>query len=56
MIFLPLPSLLHYSLSLSPCMLKPLDPSQMIGTLTAFQWLLYDSFKVTLGLPTTGGH
>ncbi|KAI9826393.1 MAG: hypothetical protein M1832_000310 [Thelocarpon impressellum] len=28
----------------------------MIGTLTAFQWLLYDSFKVTLGLPTTGGH
>ncbi|TAQ83959.1 hypothetical protein B7494_g7722 [Chlorociboria aeruginascens] len=28
----------------------------MIGTLTAFQWLLYDSFKVALGLPTTGGH
>ena len=28
----------------------------MIGTLTAFQWLIYDSFKVTLGLPTTGGH
>jgi len=28
----------------------------MIGTLTAFQWLLYDSFKVSLGLPTTGGH
>jgi len=28
----------------------------MIGTLTAMQWLLYDSFKVALGLPTTGGH
>lgn len=28
----------------------------MIGTLTAFQWLIYDSFKVALGLPTTGGH
>lgn len=28
----------------------------MIGTLTAFQWLAYDSFKVYLGLPTTGGH
>lgn len=28
----------------------------MIGTLTAFQWLVYDSFKVYLGLPTTGGH
>lgn len=28
----------------------------MIGTLTAFQWLIYDSFKVSLGLPTTGGH
>lgn len=28
----------------------------MIGTLTAFQWLIYDSFKVYLGLPTTGGH
>lgn len=27
-----------------------------IGTLTAFQWLIYDSFKVSLGLPTTGGH
>ena len=22
----------------------------MIGTLTAFQWLIYDSFKVTLGV------
>ena len=28
----------------------------MIGTLTGFQWLVYDSFKVYLGLPTTGGH
>ncbi|KAI5275545.1 hypothetical protein E4T47_01557 [Aureobasidium subglaciale] len=28
----------------------------MIGTLTAFQWLIYDSFKVSVGLPTTGGH
>ncbi|KAK2756753.1 Cu/Pi carrier [Arachnomyces sp. PD_36] len=28
----------------------------MIGTLTAFQWLIYDSFKVFLGLPTTGSH
>jgi len=28
----------------------------MIGTLTGFQWLIYDSFKVYLGLPTTGGH
>jgi len=28
----------------------------MIGTLTAFQWLIYDTFKVSLGLPTTGGH
>ncbi|KAF3901328.1 Mitoferrin-2 [Dactylellina cionopaga] len=28
----------------------------MIGTLTAFQWLIYDSFKIYLGLPTTGGH
>ncbi|KAF2126066.1 mitochondrial phosphate carrier protein-like protein [Dothidotthia symphoricarpi CBS 119687] len=28
----------------------------MIGTLTAFQWLIYDSFKVSLGLPTSGGH
>jgi hypothetical protein len=31
-------------------------PGYMIGTLTAFQWLIYDSFKVALGLPTTGGH
>ncbi|EGP88961.1 unnamed protein product [Zymoseptoria tritici ST99CH_1A5] len=28
----------------------------MIGTLTAFQWMIYDTFKVQLGLPTTGGH
>jgi len=28
----------------------------MIGTLTAFQWLIYDSFKTALGLPTSGGH
>ena len=28
----------------------------MIGTLTAFQWLIYDSFKVGMGFPTTGGH
>lgn len=28
----------------------------MLGTLTGFQWLIYDSFKVFLGLPTTGGH
>lgn len=28
----------------------------MIGTLTAAQWLIYDSFKVSLGLPTSGGH
>ncbi|GMF07346.1 unnamed protein product [Ambrosiozyma monospora] len=26
----------------------------MIGTLTGFQWLIYDSFKVSVGLPTTG--
>ncbi|GAA5945615.1 uncharacterized protein JCM15063_001079, partial [Sporobolomyces koalae] len=26
----------------------------MIGTLTALQWLIYDSFKVAVGLPTTG--
>ena len=28
----------------------------MIGSLTGFQWLIYDSFKVSIGLPTTGGH
>ena len=27
----------------------------MIGTLTSFQWLLYDSYKVYMGFPTTGG-
>jgi solute carrier family 25 phosphate transporter 3 len=27
----------------------------MIGTLTAAQWAIYDSFKVFIGLPTTGG-
>ncbi|CAO3624514.1 unnamed protein product [Cunninghamella blakesleeana] len=27
----------------------------MIGTLTALQWLLYDSFKISLNLPTTSG-
>lgn len=26
----------------------------MIGTLTGFQWLIYDSFKSYVGLPTTG--
>lgn len=26
----------------------------MIGTLTALQWFIYDSFKVWVGLPTTG--
>ncbi|KAK4565575.1 Cu/Pi carrier [Recurvomyces mirabilis] len=27
----------------------------MIGTLTGLQWLIYDSFKLFMGLPTTGG-
>ncbi|KAI9679974.1 MAG: hypothetical protein M1817_004989 [Caeruleum heppii] len=27
----------------------------MIGTLTGLQWLVYDSFKIFMGLPTTGG-
>lgn len=27
----------------------------MIGTLTALQWFIYDSFKVYVGLPTSGG-
>lgn len=26
----------------------------MIGTLTSLQWLIYDSFKVMIGMPTTG--
>jgi solute carrier family 25 phosphate transporter 3 len=25
-----------------------------VGTLTAMQWIIYDSFKVSVGLPTTG--
>ncbi|KAI1813296.1 mitochondrial phosphate carrier protein [Poronia punctata] len=27
----------------------------MIGTLTGLQWMIYDSFKVFMGFPTTGG-
>uniref|UniRef100_A0A9I9D8D9 Mitochondrial phosphate carrier protein 3, mitochondrial-like n=1 Tax=Cucumis melo TaxID=3656 RepID=A0A9I9D8D9_CUCME len=27
----------------------------MIGTLTGAQWVIYDAFKVSVGLPTTGG-
>ncbi|KAF2132684.1 mitochondrial carrier [Dothidotthia symphoricarpi CBS 119687] len=27
----------------------------MIGTLTGLQWMTYDSFKIFIGLPTTGG-
>ncbi|RMZ76136.1 hypothetical protein DV738_g5117, partial [Chaetothyriales sp. CBS 135597] len=27
----------------------------MIGTLTGLQWMIYDSFKIFVGLPTTGG-
>ncbi|KAH9578211.1 Mitochondrial substrate/solute carrier [Trypanosoma melophagium] len=27
----------------------------MVGALTAMQWMLYDTFKVLVGLPTTGG-
>jgi solute carrier family 25 phosphate transporter 3 len=27
----------------------------MIGTLTGVQWSLYDSFKLFMGLPATGG-
>lgn len=27
----------------------------MIGTLTGAQWGIYDAFKVSVGLPTTGG-
>ncbi|KAI9872050.1 MAG: hypothetical protein M1823_008275, partial [Watsoniomyces obsoletus] len=26
----------------------------MIGTLTGLQWMIYDSFKIFVGLPTTG--
>ncbi|KAL6933254.1 related to phosphate transport protein, mitochondrial [Hanseniaspora guilliermondii] len=28
----------------------------MISCLTSMQWLIYDSFKIAVGLPTTGGH
>ncbi|KAL1986724.1 hypothetical protein VTN96DRAFT_5929 [Rasamsonia emersonii] len=27
----------------------------MIGTLTGLQWMIYDAFKIFMGLPTTGG-
>jgi solute carrier family 25 (mitochondrial phosphate transporter), member 3 len=27
----------------------------MIGTLTGFQWWIYDSFKATMGMGTSGG-
>lgn len=27
----------------------------MIGTLTGFQWWIYDTFKTVMGLGTTGG-
>ena len=27
----------------------------MIGTLTCLQWVIYDAFKVSMGLQTTGG-
>jgi len=27
----------------------------MIGTLTGLQWMIYDAFKISMGLPTTGG-
>lgn len=27
----------------------------MIGTLTGLQWMIYDYFKMFMGLPTTGG-
>ena len=27
----------------------------MIGTLTGFQWWIYDTFKSTMGMGTTGG-
>ena len=27
----------------------------MVGTLTGLQWYIYDSFKVSVGLATTGG-
>jgi solute carrier family 25 (mitochondrial phosphate transporter), member 3 len=27
----------------------------MIGTLTGLQWMIYDAWKLKMGLPTTGG-
>jgi len=27
----------------------------MIGTLTGLQWMIYDSFKIFMGFPSTGG-
>lgn len=27
----------------------------MVGTLTGLQWMIYDSFKIYMGFPTTGG-
>ena len=27
----------------------------MIGTLTGFQWWIYDTFKTAMGMGTTGG-
>ncbi|ODH25626.1 hypothetical protein ACO22_05197 [Paracoccidioides brasiliensis] len=27
----------------------------MVGTLTGLQWMIYDAFKIFMGLPTTGG-
>jgi len=27
----------------------------MIGTLTGMQWMIYDYFKLFMGLPSTGG-
>lgn len=37
-------------------MMKGLMPRiLMIGTLTGFQWWIYDTFKTTMGMGTTGG-
>lgn len=41
------------SVHLAPKTSAPADYLK-IGTLTAFQWLIYDSFKVSMGFPTTG--
>jgi solute carrier family 25 phosphate transporter 3 len=27
----------------------------MVGTLTGLQWMIYDSFKIYMGFPSTGG-